>query len=172
MPDFIHYVPEDKLESVRNEGIKSLGARLRSGDPEAAERLLSYARFLKNKKKATTKAILKAIIKKRKHPKGPDAVYGFPGKPDISRSERLKEWLSGKVPVKVKVNKLLKDKLLEHAENLDAPEIAYEKIPKTGPALANIPHPRIIPKKGVIPPEYLEVLDKQAGLSLSKNTVI
>jgi hypothetical protein len=154
------------LESVKTDGIKSLGARLREGDPKAVTRLDSYSRFIKgNRKRHTVEEILKAVRNKREHDRAEDAIFGFPHKVDMSKSERLREWLKDKTPVKVDIDKLKRVGLLDEAVYLDAPAITYDRVSKIGPALSNIPHPRIITKDGVIPSDYLKVLNKEAALN-------
>ena len=143
----VHYVPNEYTDSVESEGLKPAGVQ---GD----EALRQYSRFLRGGK-PTREALLKAIRARRNHPKGESMVYGFPGLVDVERDSRLKDWLRGKTPYEINVEALRSDGMLEHAEDLDALDIDYDKIPKIGPVLGNQKHPKIIVKGGVVPSKYL-----------------
>lgn len=152
--NFIHYIPKERVQQIKQQGLKGIG-RLYRDDPERyRERLYTYARFL-DKENPTPEEVMEGIRKFREHPHGDDAIFGYPHKIDLEKSKRLKEWLGDKIPIRVDVDKAMRDGILERVRNLDAPPVDYSKVKDKGPALVDIPHPSIIPKGGVIPPEYL-----------------
>jgi len=166
--NFYHYVKPELSENARAVGIRALPLLLASDNPTvrafAKERLEGYARFLPEGTDPTPEGILDAIRKFRGSPRGDMNIYGLQELYDKTKGNKAgNRWLGNRVAYKINVDKLKKDGLLEHAENLDAPPIDYSRLDNEI-VFKNVPHPSIRVKGGVIPPEYMEKMSKEAFL--------